>query len=76
MRARTVGVLGYEDDWVLYSRNHQMLRAQNNMQAALDRVAEWSEANGFRISQEKIKAMHIYAVCDRKHRTIQSLQYA
>jgi hypothetical protein len=29
------------------------------MQAALDRVAEWFEANGFRISQEKTKAMHI-----------------
>jgi hypothetical protein len=36
-----------------------MLRAQNNMQAALDRVAEWSEANGFRIFLEKTKAMHI-----------------
>jgi hypothetical protein len=32
-----------------------MLRAQNIMQAALDRVAEWSEANGFRIFQEKLR---------------------
>jgi hypothetical protein len=29
-----------------------MLRVQNDNEAALDRVAEWSEANGFRISQE------------------------
>jgi hypothetical protein len=36
-----------------------MLRAKNNMQAALDRVAEWAEANGFRIFQEKTKAIHI-----------------
>jgi hypothetical protein len=54
----TVGILGYAGDWVLYTRNHQMLRAQNNMQAALDRVAQRSEANGFRISQEKTKAIH------------------
>jgi hypothetical protein len=40
-------------------RTHQIQRAQNNMQAALDKVAEWSEANGFRISQEKTKAMLI-----------------
>jgi hypothetical protein len=49
MQTRTVGVLGYADDWVLYTRNHQMLRVQNNIQAALDRVAEWSEVNGFTI---------------------------
>jgi hypothetical protein len=29
------------------------------MQAPLDRVAEWSEANGFRIFQKKTKVMHI-----------------
>jgi hypothetical protein len=62
MRTRTVGILGYADDWVLYTRNHQMLRAQNNMQAALDRVAEWSEANGFRIFQEKLRPCIILKV--------------
>jgi hypothetical protein len=45
-----VGILGYADDCVLYTRNHQILRAQNNMQAEPYRVAEWSEANGYRIS--------------------------
>jgi hypothetical protein len=59
MRTRTVEILGYTNDWVLYTKNHQILRSQNNMQAALDRVAEWSEANGYRISQEKTKALHI-----------------
>jgi hypothetical protein len=51
----TVGILEYADDWIviLYTRNHQMLQAQNNIQAALDRVAEWSESNAFRISQKK-----------------------
>jgi hypothetical protein len=39
-----------------------MLRAQNNMQAILDRVAEWYKENGFRISQEKTKAMRICRV--------------
>jgi hypothetical protein len=58
MRTQTVGILGYADDWVLYTRNHQILRAQNNMQAAFDIVAEWSEASGFRISRNT-KAMHI-----------------
>jgi ribonuclease HI len=54
-----VGILGYADDWVLYTRDHQMLKAQNNIQAALNRVSEWCGANGFKISQEKTKAMHI-----------------
>jgi hypothetical protein len=36
MRIQTVGILGYADDWVLYTKNHQILRSQNNMQAALD----------------------------------------
>jgi hypothetical protein len=45
--------------WVLGTSNHQMLRTKNNMQAALDEVAEWSKANGFKISQEITKAMHI-----------------
>jgi hypothetical protein len=36
-----------------------MLQSQNNMQATPDRVAEWSEANGFRISLERIKVMHV-----------------
>jgi hypothetical protein len=40
MRTRPVEILGYADDWILYTRNHQMLRAQNNVQAALDRVAD------------------------------------
>jgi hypothetical protein len=39
------------NNWVLYTRNYQMLRAQINM--------KWSEANGYRISQDKTKAMHI-----------------
>jgi hypothetical protein len=51
------------------------MRAQNNMQATLDRVAKWSEANVFRISQENTKAMYIYGVYDRNRRTIQTLQY-
>jgi hypothetical protein len=51
--AWTVGILGYADDRILYTRNHQMLQAQINIQAALDRVAEWSESNAFRISQKK-----------------------
>jgi hypothetical protein len=59
MGTRRVGILGFADDWVLYTRIHQMLRVQNDMQAGLDRMAEWSEANGFRISHEKTKAMHI-----------------
>jgi hypothetical protein len=62
IQTRSVGILGYANDWVLYTRNHQMLRAQNNMQAALDRVEERSEANGFTISQEKTKAMHIWRI--------------
>jgi hypothetical protein len=40
-----------------------MLKAQNNIQAALNRVSEWCGANGFKISQEKIKAMHICRLC-------------
>jgi hypothetical protein len=51
MRTRMVGILGYG--------NHQMLQAHNNMQAALNRVAEWSKANGCRVSHENTKAIHI-----------------
>jgi hypothetical protein len=50
---KEVGILGYADDGMLYTRNHQILKAQNNIQAALNRVAEWCGANGFKISQEK-----------------------
>jgi hypothetical protein len=76
MRTQTVGILRYADDWVLYTRNHQILRAQNNIQAALDRVAEWSEANGFRISQEKTKAMHICRIRSKPENRRTGEQYA
>jgi hypothetical protein len=31
MRTQTVVILGYADYWALYTRNHQVLRIQNNM---------------------------------------------
>jgi hypothetical protein len=52
-----------------------MLWAQNNMQATLDRVAEWSEANGFRISQEKTKAMHVCSETREPSRPYNTLEW-
>jgi hypothetical protein len=36
-----------------------MLKAQNNIQAALDKVSELCGENGFKLYQEKTKTMHI-----------------
>jgi hypothetical protein len=53
MRTRTVGILGYG-----------IMGITDNMQTALDRVAEWSEANGYRVSQKKNQGHMPYAILE------------
>jgi hypothetical protein len=53
---------GTSRNQTIYSRR---LNAQNNIKAGLNRVSEWCGANGFKISQEKTKAIHICRLSSR-----------
>jgi hypothetical protein len=49
-------IIGYADDWVIYTRDHNMQNAQANLQLTVNKVASRAGNIGFQISPEKLFA--------------------
>jgi hypothetical protein len=56
---RPVEMIGYADDCVIYTKDQDMDTAQTNTQTAINNVSTRTRRKGFKISYEKIVAMHI-----------------
>jgi hypothetical protein len=52
-----VKLIGYADDWEIYTKDQDMSIAQNNMQEALKTIADWMKNSGFQISINKTVVM-------------------
>jgi hypothetical protein len=44
-----VEIVGYADDWVIYTSDQDMETAQTNIQSALNNLSKWTNRKGFRI---------------------------
>jgi hypothetical protein len=54
-----VEIVGYADDWAIFTSNQDMEIAQTNIQSSLKNLSKWTRRKGFMISLEKTIAMHI-----------------
>jgi hypothetical protein len=54
-----VEIVGYADDWAIYTSDQDMETAQTNIQSALNNLSKWTRRKGFTISLEKTIANHI-----------------
>jgi hypothetical protein len=54
-----VEIVGYADDWAIYTSDQDMETAQTNTQSALNNLPKWTRRKGVTISLEKTIAMHI-----------------
>jgi hypothetical protein len=53
-------MIGYGDDWIIYT-SHKLPRvAEASLEKAADKVIRWTNENEFRISAEKTKSMFIH----------------
>jgi ribonuclease HI len=50
-------MIGYADDWYIYTIQEDITSAERILQNALDRVNRWTQRTGFNISIEKTKAI-------------------
>jgi Reverse transcriptase (RNA-dependent DNA polymerase) len=53
-----VKILGYADDWVVYTKHRTLKYAQNALQKAMKSIETWAEDAGFTMSAEKTAVMH------------------
>jgi hypothetical protein len=54
-----VEIVGYADNWAIYTRDQNMETAQTTIQSALNNLSKWTRRKGFTITLEKMIAMHI-----------------
>jgi hypothetical protein len=54
-----VDIVGYASNWATYNSNKDMETAHTNIQSELNNVSKFTRRKGFRISLEKMIAMHI-----------------
>jgi Reverse transcriptase (RNA-dependent DNA polymerase) len=52
-------MIGYADDWVVYSASDSPHTANENVQTVIHRIDEWTSKNGFNISTNKTKSLMI-----------------
>jgi hypothetical protein len=50
-------MIGYADDWYVYTFQEDVKEAERILQRALDRIYQWTLRTGFNISTEKTKAI-------------------
>jgi hypothetical protein len=53
-------ILGYGDDWVIYTSQRTPRMAENKLQKAANEIMKWTKDTDFNISVEKTKAMLIH----------------
>jgi hypothetical protein len=52
-------MIGYADEWVVYSASDSPHTANENVQTVIHRIDEWTSKNGFNISTNKTKSLMI-----------------
>jgi hypothetical protein len=52
-------MIGFTDDWIIYTSHKLPRLAEARLKKAVDKVIKWTNKNGFRISAEKTKSMFI-----------------
>jgi Reverse transcriptase (RNA-dependent DNA polymerase) len=50
-------MIGYADDWYIYTSQLQIEQAKHILQQALDKIDRWAQRTGFTISREKTKSI-------------------
>jgi endonuclease/exonuclease/phosphatase family metal-dependent hydrolase len=55
----TTKMVGYADDWVVYSSSALPHPAYTNIQTVIDKIDKWTSENGFSISNNKTKTLMI-----------------
>jgi hypothetical protein len=65
---QTVKIVGYADDWTIFTFGRDMETAETNIKTALNGVAKWTRQKEFKISPEKTVCMHICRKRTHNHR--------
>jgi hypothetical protein len=63
-----VEIVGYADDWAIFTSDQDTETAETNMQTALNGMAKWTRQKGFNFSPEKSVCMHICRKRTHNHR--------
>jgi Reverse transcriptase (RNA-dependent DNA polymerase) len=58
-------LIGYADDWVIYTKATKPEIATYRIQNTLNKVNSWFKMNGFKISADKTKSIMITRRCPR-----------